>query len=92
MTSVTGTAIIRRVHQLVRNGYKPLLGYCPPEDNDLHFRRRSDVAVIAEDGSVWFPTPVALRVARAGSEGTMHSTAFAIFADDAENFDALFPL
>lgn len=96
-----GLIVISRLHRMVRHGYRPWLGYSTErgEDQTIHLRRRhrvgrmwrEEVADIFPDGSVWFVFMVPLVHPRADSEGNPYSRSSAIFAQDAENFDALFP-
>jgi hypothetical protein len=88
-----GLVIIKRLHRMVRHGFRPWLGYSVAsfEDEDIHLRRGSEVATIHPDGSVWFVFKVPLARARADSDGNLYKESSAIFADDSENFDALFP-
>ena len=88
-----GLIIIKRLHRMVRHGFRPLLGYgvASAEDQDIHLRRGSEVATIHPDGAVWFVFKVPLQHSRADSDGNLYHESFAVFADDSENFDALFP-
>jgi hypothetical protein len=94
-----GLIIIKRLHRMVRCGFRPRLGYSATsgEDEDIHLRRcgvyrgREEVASISPDGTVSFVFKVLLVQPRADPYGNLHSEAYAIFVDDAENFDALFP-
>lgn len=74
-----GLAVIKRLHRLVRHGFRPWLGYDvrSGQDQDVHLRRKDRVATLHPDASVGFdpPFPGAARIA-----GT-----------DQEAFDALFP-
>jgi hypothetical protein len=89
-----GSIIIRRLHRMVRHGFWPWLGYSVAscEDQDIHLRRRSEVAIICPDASVHFVFKVPLAYSRTDFDGHLHHESFAILADDAENFDALFPV
>jgi hypothetical protein len=91
--SDVGLIIINRLHRLVRHGFRPWLGYSAAsgEDQDIHLRRRGEVAVIETDGSVWFVFKVPLAHPRKDTDGNLHTEAKTIFAEDSENFDALFP-
>jgi hypothetical protein len=100
---LVGSVIMQRLHRMVRHGFRPWLGYSAEsgQDKSIHLRRRGvypgreqvgeDVADISPNGSVWFVFKVPLAHSRADSEGNLHSEAHTIFADDSENFDALFP-
>jgi hypothetical protein len=97
----SGLVVISRLHRMVRHGYRPWLGYgtARGEDQAIHLRRRrragwtwsTEVANIFPDGSVWFAFNVPLAHPRPDSDGNFYSEASAIFAEDVENFDALFP-
>jgi len=89
-----GSIIIRRLHRMVGHGFRPWLGYsvASGEDQDIHLRRRREVAIIYPDASVHFVFKVPLAYSRTDSDGHLHHESFAILADDAENFDALFPV
>ena len=99
--SGVGLVVITRLHRLGRHGFRPWLGYSASsqEDQDIHLRRRKragrmmheEVATILPDGSVWFVFKVPLSYPRRGADGEMYDKSSAICADDAENFDALFP-
>lgn len=89
-----GLILISRLHRLVRHGYRPWLGYSVDsgEDQTISLRRGGGAVVdIHPDGSVWFTTKVPLVHPRTDPDGTLRHETFAIFANDAENFDALFP-
>ena|SRR5712671_5395512 len=88
-----GSIIIKRLHRMVRHGFRPWLGYsvASGEDQDIHLRRRSEVAIICPDASVQFVFKVHLTYSRAGPDGHLHDESFVVLADDSENFDALFP-
>jgi hypothetical protein len=92
-----GQVVIKRLHRMVRHGFRPWLGYSAAsrEDEDIHLRRRRpdglDVAQIFPDGSVWFVHKVVLAQPRIDSDGNTYTESYAISADDPENFDALFP-
>jgi hypothetical protein len=97
----SGLVVISRLHRMVRHGYRPWLGYSASrrEDQSIHLRRRhragktwwTEVANISPNGSVWFVFRVPLAHPRPGSDGNLYSEASVIFAEDVENFDALFP-
>jgi hypothetical protein len=78
---------------MVHHGFRPWLGYTSAsgEDQDIHLRRRSEVAIIYPDASVHFVFKVPLAYPRPDSDGHLHGESFVVLADDSENFDALFP-
>jgi hypothetical protein len=88
-----GLTVIRRLHRMVRHGYRPWLGYdvASQQDQDIHLRRRDGNATLLLDGSVTFTAPVGLAVPRSGPTGAAETKALTIGGDDDENFDALFP-
>lgn len=78
-----GAVVIRRLHRLVRAGFRPWLGYdvAGGGDSDVQLRRRDAIASLAPDGTVTFDAPVA----SAGTDVRV------IGGDDAAGFDAAFP-
>jgi hypothetical protein len=88
-----GLIIMRRLHRMVRHGFRPWLGYSTAsgQDEDIHLRRRDQVASIFPDGSVHFVFKVTLAHRRPDRDGNIRDESFAIMGDDSENFDALFP-
>ena len=88
-----GLVVIRRLHRMVRHGYRPWLGYdvASGQDRDIHLRRKDGIATLRADGSVSFSVAVALAVPRVGADGTVSDRATFIAGDDVENFDARFP-
>jgi hypothetical protein len=96
-----GRVVVKRLHRMVRHGFRPWLGYSAAsrEDEAIHLRRHRragglrylDIAQISPDGSVWFVHKVPLARPLVDSEGNTYTESYGILADDSENFDALFP-
>ena len=88
-----GLTVIRRLHRLVRHGYRPWLGYdvASGEDQDIHLHRRDGVAVLQPDGSVVLPAASTPGASRTNGGGAGPGGTTTIAADDAMGFDALFP-
>jgi len=55
----TGAVVIRRLHRLVRHGYRPWLGYDVASglDAGIELRRKDGVATLRADGSVLLSGP-----------------------------------
>ena len=73
--------VIRRLHRMVRHGYRPWLGYdvASGQDRDVQLHRKDGIATLEPDGTV--------RIA-AGPAGTPTAS---IAAEDTHAFDAAFP-
>lgn len=74
-----GGVVVRRLHRMVRAGFRPWLGYAVAGggDRDIELRRRDGVARLGADGAVTFEVAV----------GGVR----AIAAADAAGFDLVFP-
>ena len=83
----SGLAVIRRLHRMVRSGYRPWLGYDAASGGDtgIHLRRKDNTATLHPDGTVTFAAPV-------GPTGQDASAGQPVIAGhDADAFDAAFP-
>ena len=58
--TAAGVVVIRRLHRMVRHGYRPWLGYdvASGQDRDIHLRRKDGNATLRPDGSVAFASQV----------------------------------
>jgi hypothetical protein len=54
-----GALVIRRLHRLVRHGYRPWLGYDVASglDGEIELRRKDGIATLRADGSVLLSGP-----------------------------------
>lgn len=82
--------VIRRLHRMVRHGYRPWLGYdvASGADRDIHLRRRDNMASIGPDGTVSFTAPTRIPPTQPGLPG---SGLLVIAGQDEALFDAAFP-
>ena len=87
-----GLVVIRRLHRMVRHGYRPWLGYnvASGEDRDIQLRRRDNTARLGPDGAVTFTAAIQNPLAFAGS-GAPEISLLGIAGDDEALFDACFP-
>lgn len=91
--SGNGLVVIRRLHRMVRRGYRPWLGYdvTSGADRDIHLRRRDNTASIGPDGKVSFTAPIRIPPTRAARPGLPGSGLLVIAGEDEALFDAVFP-
>ena len=85
--------VIRRLHRMVRHGYRPWLGYdvASGADRDIHLRRRDNTASIGPDGRVSFTAPIRIPSTRTARPGLPGSGLLVIAGEDEALFDAAFP-
>lgn len=88
-----GSIVIRRLHRLVRHGYRPWLGHdvASGQDRDVHLRRNDGVATIQPDGSVVFRATVTPAARRLDGHDPVGDQDVTIAGDDDAGFDARLP-
>ena len=76
-----GLVVVRRLHRLVRHGFRPWLGYdvASGEDGEVQLRRKDGTAILRPDGSILL-----------SGAGPASPSKMIAGTDDA-GFDALFP-
>lgn len=81
--------MVARLHRLVRNGYRPWLGYpvASGQDGDIHLRRKDGVATLYSDGTVALSAPAR----RWDTDARPGPATRTIAGDDTAGFDAAFP-
>ena len=87
-----GLAVIRRLHPMVRHGYRPWLGYdgASGADRDIHLRRRDNTASIGPDGTVTFTIPIRIPPTKTTQPGLPGRGLLVIAGENGALFDAAF--
>lgn len=93
LTSGSGLVVIRRLHRMVRHGYRPWLGYDVEsgEDRGIHLRRTDNTARLRANGMVTFDTPIRLSPTWSGRPELAERGLLVIAGEDEALFDAVFP-
>ena len=91
--NTSGSVVIRRLHRMVRHGFRPWLGYdvASGQDRDVHLRRRDNTASIGPQGTVTFTKPIRVPPARVTRPGLPGTGLLLIGGEDTALFDAIFP-